>query len=126
MDNVINDKYQIQLEILTPLSIGAGSETEWTKGVDFVISQNKLYHLDLRKMKEVGIDINKLAAFWAEKNQDAVIKIIGSNLTKVSDRIMDIPCDTDNNIKTFIDNQLSPQPIIPIIFIREANSPVSF
>ena len=76
MDNVINDKYQIQLEILTPLSIGAGSETEWAKGVDFVISQNKLYHLDLRKMKEDGIDINKLAAFWAERNQDAVIKVL--------------------------------------------------
>lgn len=126
MDNVINDKYQIQLEILTPLSIGAGSETEWAKGVDFVISQNKLYHLDLRKMKENGIDINKLAAFWAEKNQDAVIKIIGSNLTKVSDRIMDIPCDTDNNIKTFIVNQLSQKPIIPGSSIKGAIRSVLF
>ena len=126
MDNVINDKYRIQLEILTPLSIGAGSETEWAKGVDYIISNNKLYHLDLRKMKEIGIDINKLSSYWAERNEESVKHIIGPNLSKVSDRIMDIPCKTFNNIKTFIVNQLTQNPIIPGSSIKGAVRSVLF
>ena len=33
--DVLNKKYDIKIEVLTPLSIGAGAEKDWVCGVDF-------------------------------------------------------------------------------------------
>lgn len=113
MTELLNQKYNIQLEVLTPLSIGAGSESDWAKGVDYVVVENTLYHLNLHKMRQCGIDMNKLAAFWAKKDQESVLRIIGNQLPQVSDKVMEFPCNSDNDIKTFVTNQLSGRPLVP-------------
>ena len=64
----INKKYNIELEILTPLSIGAGAEKDWVRGVDFVVDKGILYKLNLKKMVANGINPNELTSFFATKN----------------------------------------------------------
>ena len=113
MSELVNEKSTIQIEVLTPLSIGAGSESDWAMGIDFVVMDGNLYRLNLGKMKQEGINIDKLSAFFADKNAEAVLQIIGSKLNQVSDLIMPMPCSTDNDVKAFITNQLSGRPIIP-------------
>ena len=51
-------KYHIELEVLTPLSAGAGNDNEWTKGIDFVQKDLKVYVIDIKKAAEEGVDID--------------------------------------------------------------------
>ena len=54
-------RYNIQIEVVTPLSVGAGIQNDWVKGVDFVQKNNKLYVLDLNKMMSCGLEIEKIS-----------------------------------------------------------------
>lgn len=109
----INKKYNIGIEVLTPLSVGAGSEKDWVKGVDFVVKDKKLYHLNLKKMIFNKIDIYKLSNAFSKRDTNGVIQLIGNKLDTVSDDIMPLPISTDNDIKTFIKNELSGKPVLP-------------
>lgn len=110
----INDKYNIVLEVLTPLSIGAGAEKDWVKGMDYVVNNNNLYKINLAKIKKAGFDLNLLCTYFANKDSDSIIKLVGNRLSDVCDgNPMDLPVQTDNDIKAFIKNELSGKPIVP-------------
>jgi hypothetical protein len=110
---MINKKYNIEITVLSPLSIGAGAERDWVKGMDFVVKDGKAYLLNLKKMQHEGVNIESLTTHFADKNADAVLKLIAGKLDAVSDRIIDLPASSDNDIKSFIKNELSGKPIIP-------------
>lgn len=126
MADVINKKYDIEIEVVTPLSIGAGAEKDWVKGVDFVVEKGKLYKLNLRKMASIGIDISKLTTYFAEKNEKSVLALIGGKLKEVSDKEFNMPISTQNDIKSFVKNQLSGNPIIAGSSIKGAVRSVLF
>jgi len=109
----INKKYNIEIEILSPLSIGAGAEKDWVEGADFVVKDNRLYKLNLKKMVSKGIDLQRLTTFFANKDSDGIVKLLGDYLENVSDFSIDLPVNSDNDIKAFVKNQLSGNPIIP-------------
>lgn len=108
----INKKYDIEIEVVTPLSIGAGAEKDWVKGVDFVVQDGKLYKLNLRKMVAEGIEISKLTICFAEKNEKGVLALIGSKLNEVSDAVFNMSANTTKDVKSFVKNQLTGNPII--------------
>ena len=109
----INEKYPIEITVLSPLSIGAGAEKDLIKGVDFVVKNNLVYMLNMKKMIQHGIDIQSMTTYFASKNTDAILKMVESKLNDVCDVQFELPVNSDNDIKSFIKNELSGKPIIP-------------
>ena len=56
---LVNEKLFIEIEPLTPLSVGAGSENDWSEGVDYIVQDGDIYLLDLQKMIQEGIDVSR-------------------------------------------------------------------
>ena len=109
----INKKYDLKIEVLTPLSIDAGAEKDWVKGVDFVVNKGKIYKLNLKKIVKEGVNIDRLTSFFASKNEQKIINLITEpKLEKVSDFVMTLPADSPNDIKAFVKNQLTGKPIL--------------
>ena len=53
-----NKKYPIELEVVTPLSVGAGNDNDWIRGTDFIQKMGKVYVLDFQKMAASGVDVS--------------------------------------------------------------------
>ena len=111
MDGV-NNKYNIEIEVLTPLSIGAGGEKDWVRGVDFVVDNSRLYKLNLKKLVANGVKIDDLTTYFAKKDEAGIKSRIAGKIENVSDFSMQFPAETDNDIKTFVRNQLSGKPVL--------------
>lgn len=106
-------KYDLKIEVLTPLSIGAGAEKDWVRGVDFVVSKGKIYKLNLKKIVKEGVNIDQLTSLFASKNEKGIISLITEpKLAKVSDFVIPLPADSPNDIKAFVKNQLTGKPIL--------------
>ncbi len=117
----VNNKINIELEVLTPLTIGAGAEKDWVLGMDYVVDDGYLYKLNLRKIAVAGIDLQQLTSYFAAKNADGVKELIGrQRLKEVSDFWLSMPCSSDNDIKAFVKNQLTGKPIVPGSSIKGA------
>lgn len=108
----VNKKYNIEIEVLTPLSIGAGQEKDWVRGVDFVVDNGKLYKLNLKKMVVNGFDVNELTSCFASKNEKALKLKLAGKLDVVSDFSIPFPAETENDVKSFVKNQLNGNPIL--------------
>lgn len=111
--NAINRKYDLKIEVLTPLSIGAGAEKDWVRGVDFVVKNNCVYKLNLKKIVKEGVDLDMLTSYFVSKNEQGIVNLITEpKLEKVSDFVMQLPADSPNDIKAFVKNQLTGKPIL--------------
>lgn len=112
--DALNKKYNIKIEVLTPLFIGAGTEKEWIRGVDFVVKDGKAYKLGLKKISRAGgVNLLELSEAFKKKDENKVINLISNDLlSKVSDKILDWPADSSNDVKTFIKNQFNGKPLL--------------
>ncbi len=110
--NGINKKYNIEIEVLTPLSIGAGAEKDWVRGVDFVVDNHNLYKLNLKKMVNAGLRPEDLSNFFANKNESGLKSKLAGRLKDVSDAIISCPSESDNDIKAFVKNQMNGKPVL--------------
>lgn len=122
----VNKKYTITASVLTPISVGQGSETDWVLGVDFVVKNNVMYHLDMKKMQEVGIDIHRMTQLFLQQDPKGMLHLIGNKLEEISDFRMKMPCFSSLPIKTFFRNQLTGQPVIPGSSLKGAIRSVLF
>lgn len=112
--DIINSKYNIALEVITPISIGAGAEKDLVKGIDFIVNNGKIYRIDLSKMQEAGIDIVSLSPYFANRDSARILRLIGNKLAEVSDgEPLTLPAQSDNDIKAFIRNEFTGKPIVP-------------
>ena len=109
----INEKYNIRLEVITPLSIGAGAEKDWILGGDYVIKDGKVYILDIKKMLDNGFDLNQISNLFINGDYNGIIQLLSNKLDNVSKKIYDLPASTINPIKSMVKNQLCDTPIIP-------------
>jgi len=109
----LHKKYNITLSVLTPMSVGAGAESEWVKGADFVTKDNQVFILDMKKVIENGVDPSVLSELYIRGDHDGVTRIIGNKLDVCSRRIFTLPASTDNNIKAMTRSMLIGKPIIP-------------
>lgn len=108
----INNKHNIEIEVLTPLSIGAGQEKDWVRGVDFVVDNSRLYKLNLKKIVASGVNVEDLSTFFANKDESGLKSKFVGKLDEVSDFSMPYPANTENDVKVFVKNQLSNNPIL--------------
>lgn len=108
-----NKRYYIELEVLTPLSVGAGNENDWVCGVDYVIKDGKVYVIDMERAARLGIDVERLASAFAQSDQRAIINLMGNRLEQASSRVFEAPVETTNPIKSFMRTQLMDKPVVP-------------
>ena len=83
----INEKYNIRLEVITPLSIGAGADN--------------------------GFDLDQISNLFINGDYNGIIQLLSNKLDNVSKKIYDLPAATINPIKSMVKNQLCDTPIIP-------------
>ena len=108
-----NQRYNIELEVLTPLCVGAGGEKDWQPGADFVQNDGKIYVLNIQKVAEQGVDMDKLSNLFLKSDNQGIISLIGTNhLADVSDQVFTTPVSTTNPIKTFLRTQYYDLPVI--------------
>lgn len=110
----INDKYYIKVEVLTPLCVGAGAEKDLVKGVDYVVHNGELYRLNMNLLMSDGVDISRLCSAFESHDDSAVVNLIGvKKLESVSDYVLKMPIQTENDIKAFYSNGICGTVIIP-------------
>lgn len=105
-------KYAIELEVITPLSVGAGNDNEWMRGIDYIQKDGKVYVLDIKKAVEQGIDIDKLTMLFQNSDEKGISLLIGNKLQDISRCVFDAPVSTTNSIKSFLRTQLYGKPIV--------------
>ena len=105
-------KYPIELEVITPLSVGAGNDNEWVKGLDFVQKDSKVYVIDMQKAAVAGVDVDALTQLFLKSDDKGISQLLGNNIEKFSRYVFDLPARTDNNIKTFLRTQFYDKPIV--------------
>lgn len=105
-------KYPIELEVITPLSVGAGNDNEWMRGIDFVQKDGKVFVLDIQKAAEQSVDIGRLTSLFLNYDEKGICTLIGDKLELVSRYIFKSPVLTNNSIKTFQRTQLYGKPVV--------------
>ena len=105
-------RYPIELEVITPLSVGAGNENEWVKGLDFVQKDGKAYVIDMQKVAATGIDVEALTALFLKSDDKGISQLLGNKIGELSRYVFDLPAKTDNNIKTFLRTQFYDKPLV--------------
>ncbi|MBQ6051541.1 MAG: hypothetical protein IJL35_13245 [Bacteroidaceae bacterium] len=105
-------KYAIELEVVTPLSVGAGNDNDWMRGIDFVQKDGKVYILDIKKAVEQGVDIDKLTSLFENSDEKGISQLLGNKLESVSKQIFQSPVTTTNAIKSFLRTQFYDKPVV--------------
>ena len=112
MSEYLNKKYHLEMEVISPLHIGAGQEKDWMKGADYVIENKKLYKLNHKKVLS-KISSDEFSTILLTKDDNALKRKIADKIEEVADEIFDAPISSENDIKSFIKNGLSNKPIVP-------------
>ena len=107
-----DNKYPIELEVITPLSVGAGNDKEWVKGLDFVQKDGKVYVIDMQKVAAAEVDVAALTALFLKSDFRGISQLLGRKIDELSRYVFDLPADTDNNIKTFLRTQFYDKPVV--------------
>lgn len=105
-------RYPIELEVITPLSVGAGNDNEWVKGLDFVQKDGKVYVFDMQKVAAAGIDVGALTSLFLKSDDKGICQLLGNKIGELSRYVFDLPAKTDNNIKTFLRTQFYDKPLV--------------
>lgn len=109
---MVNEKYNIELEVLTPLCVGAGNDAEWNIGSDYVQHNGKVYVLDIKKAVEHGVDVDKLSYLLCSPDEGKIVALYGNALEASSKYVFDLPAITTNPIKSFMRTGLHERPIV--------------
>lgn len=105
-------RYPIELEVITPLAVGAGNDNEWVKGLDFVQKEGKVYVIDMQKVAAAGVDVEALTTLFLKSDDSGISQLLGSKIGELSRYVFDLPVKTDNNIKTFLRTQFYDKPLV--------------
>jgi hypothetical protein len=105
-------KYPIELEVITPLCVGAGNDNDWVKGIDYVQKDGKVYVIDMQKVAAAGVDVDVLTALFLKYDEAGICQLLGSRIGELSRYVFDSPVWSANNIKTFLRTQLYDKPLV--------------
>ncbi len=122
----LSKKYNIEMEVLTPLSIGAGEESDWMPGADYVVKDGVAYVLDLHKAVVEDVDITKISELFLKGDESGIVLLLGSKLDNVAKYKFKMPAQTSNPIKTFLRSKLVDKPVVAGSSIKGAVRSVLF
>ena len=104
--------YHIEMQVVTPLAVGAGNDNEWVRGIDYVQKDGKVYVLDIQKAADNGIDINRLTELFLKSDEKGISALLGNQLNGIATRVFPLPASTTNPIKSFLRTQLYDKPLV--------------
>ncbi len=108
----INHNFTLEIEVLSPLHIGAGSEKDWVKGLDYITDQNSVIKLNTRKLYEhFAGKIEQLSTILTTRNETQLKTLIQGKLKELTEKRFPISVSSDNDIKTHI--KTGNKPYIP-------------
>lgn len=124
----LNKKYFIEIEVISPVSIGAGTDKDWMKNLDFVVKNGKVYKLNFRKMlrPDSGIEVDKLSASLQDKDEKRIWNLLESKVNDISEAVFEVSSSPKDCIKSQVKNELSGKPIIPGSSLKGAIRSVLF
>lgn len=111
-DKILNKKYDLVMEVLTPLHVGAGAEKDWMKGSDFIDDEGKVKVLNINKVATV-IGVENLINALLKKDDKFLKNKLAGNLNDCVEKEFKVNYSGSNDIKTFIKNGLTNKPIVP-------------
>ena len=111
MSESINHNYTLEMEVLSPLHIGAGSEKDWVKGLDFIQDREEIFKINEKKLHDY-FSVDELSEILIRRNQRKIINNV-SDLSKISTIIFDFPFEASDEIKTHIKTGLKNKPFVP-------------
>ena len=115
-----NKRYKIRLEVVTPLSVGAGGEKDWVRGADYVQKGKGVYVLDMRQILECGFNADELIPYFLKTDNEGLCQKLAGRLDDCVKYVFPLPTESLNPIKTFIRNQLNDCPLVPGSSIKGA------
>lgn len=121
-----SSNYQIEMTVVTPLSVGAGNDNEWMRGIDFVQKDGKVYVLDIQKAVALGVDVNRLTELFLKSDENGICTLLKGDLENVSSLVFSSPVKTSNSIKTFLRTQMYGKPIVAGSSIKGAIRSILF
>jgi hypothetical protein len=125
MENSINEVYQLDIVILTPLHVGSGSEKDLVKGMDYVQNEGRIYCLNQKKALN-EIDISTFSSALLNRNEALLINKLAGKLDIVSDTVYEMSTPSDNDIKSFFKSGLNNEPILPGSSVKGAIRSILF
>ena len=108
----INQTIQVKATVVSPVSVGQGSEKEWVEGVDYLWDDGYLYHLNLEMISKAGIPLHQFSALIANKDINGLKRLLLPKLDDVYDFGMEMPISSPNPVKTFYFNPLTEKYIL--------------
>ncbi len=123
MSDLINKKYCLELEVLSPLHIGSGFE--WARGSDFVQDKGKVFLLN-HKLVQQKLDIDKFCSFLIDKDEKGLKNNLPGKLEDYSHKIYHYPPVINGDIRRFISGAFDNAPYIPGSSIKGAIRSILF
>jgi len=108
----LNKRYELQIEVLTPLHVGAGAEKDWVQGCDFVLDNNQVKILNLKKVSQ-HVNISDLTNALLSKNSNELKAKLAKNLDLCVEKTFNGGYSGTNDIKKKKKNGLTNNPIVP-------------
>lgn len=108
-----NITHHLEIETISPVHIGAGSEKEWIRGLDFIQVNDKVYVLDLNSLKNY-FSIDELANIVRKRDENKIKERV-TKLSNIARKkgIFEFEYDASQEIKTQIRSGLNNLPLIP-------------
>ena len=127
---LLNKKYHCELEVISPLHIGAGPEKNWINGADFVYDEQrmKIIRLNMNAMANIlGIDVlSHILLLRNQKLLKAELAKKGKKLADVADQEFYFEFTPSDEIKTLVRNALNNKPLVPGSSIKGAIRSILF
>lgn len=104
-----NEIYNIELEVITPLCVGAGTDKDWIQGADFILKDGTVYVIDIRKA--ALYDLDKLLNLFIYSDQ-SICNLPEAQLQKISRYVYPAPASKIREIKSALRSSLHGNPIV--------------
>ncbi|KXX69437.1 type III-A CRISPR-associated RAMP protein Csm5 [Flammeovirga sp. SJP92] len=108
MNTEYNQNYQLDIEAVTPVYVGAGKEKDWMKDYEFIYDDGFVYVLDLEKLYSITSDlkeIQRISSLIVDKKLTSYLKQQSIDLNSISKYVFELETGLPSKeIKTFIRN----------------------
>jgi CRISPR/Cas system CSM-associated protein Csm5 (group 7 of RAMP superfamily) len=100
MKQKIDQSILLEIEIASPLHVGAAAEQHWQEGVDFFAHEGVTYVISLDNLSK-EIEIDQLSNMLSTKNTRAILNRVKSKLGSLAYKTFETKVSTEINRHTF-------------------------
>jgi hypothetical protein len=110
MKEKIDKSTLIEIEIASPLHVGAAAEQHWQEGIDYFVNKGKTYVISLDSLSK-EIDPQELSSLLLNKSTGAIINQVKSKIDSIAYKTFETVASKE--IKRLIFSALGGKPYLP-------------